>query len=837
MKNNRLFHNLILLAGIALVPAGCSAMNQFEDYKEASAQAANEPDVTLAEYWWPDMTSTWTPIGWPDHSFKYSVFYNGTILLAPASDSLHPHSQVWQGEDFQLTFQASPGGEPWQIPAIPVHMRLSADEGRGIQEWVPDHEAPVLRTEFRHKDGFVLCSDMFAHIKSGKSVKTSLEPEYGWIRISVKHVDEYYHPKRAKMSILLTRRMIYNQVYRPDRLTALKQLALFGTNSGARVMDADRKVRISVLGATPAVVGQVPRWQEILVSLTEISANAYNLVIDLPCEEGAYVDVILPAMVDDPDDTAAEEAVTYDGALKSADAFWASQKPSEGAVFEVPEDFINEALEANLKFLPVLGEKDYENGEYCYLSSTLVYEGLWTTPGSMIFHMFLDQMGWFPMTEHYSEVFFTRQGTSTAPGPSFTPHPGYFSSPRYLAAIDWMTDHGAIMQQIATHALLSGDKQFIDKWTGPLVKACDFIKDMSLMEHSGIPGLLPPAWSSDEQLAQQSTWNLAWNYKGLVTTVRLLEKINHPRAEEFRAFADQYKETFLEAYRKLAMDGPRWTDKNGRLRYQPPTALAVEGEANLPPSLMVDYPGLPEGYTVMSDAFYLDCGPLCLVWSGLMDADDPIMKDILDFFREGPNWELQSALAPFGALERAVLVHEMSSCEPCYSFNMFHNWQKGDREHYLEGMYSLLVGSISQKTYISCEHRHHVQGTLFSYPLAFYFSKLAVVDDQIEVGSLHLLRFCPLAWVSKEKPMRIANMPTEFGPIDLTVQLSQDGSTLEVSFSNSWDDAGTNSISAGSDTIHGAPDGVVLHVPPVPGLRSVRVNEKKYSASKGEIKL
>ena len=160
---------------------------------------------------------------------------------------------------------------------------------------------------------------------------------------------------------------------------------------------------------------------------------------------------------------------------------------------------------------------------------------------------------------------------------------------------------------------------------------------------------------------------------------------------------------------------------------------------------------------------------------------------------------------------------------------MFHNWKKGDREHYLEGMYSLLVGSISQKTFISCEHRHIVQGNMFSYPTAFYFAKLSVIDDQIEPGSLHLLRFCPLAWVRSDKPSRWLRMPTEFGPIDLELQLSEDGKTLEISFSHDW---GTP---AESDGFHGAPAAVTLHVPPVPGLKTVRVNGKKYAASKGEI--
>ena len=773
-----------------------------------------EPDVEVAKGWWPDMTGTWTPVGWPDHYFKYSVFYNGTILITPWPEAW-PRGQKWAGEDFQLSFRSGTAA-PFDIPPRPTAMRLTGDAGLGNQCWVPGHETPVLRTEYPHKDGYVLATDIFAHITSGGDVQTSLEPEYAWVRLQVLHLDGYYHPERVQMSVLLTHRFIFHQVYEPDRITPLKPLELVTSGGDVRVMTEEGAVRLSVLGAETAG-GDGPR-----VRMDKLSDSQYNLVFDLPAKEGAYVDLLIPVLADKPENSQAEEKMTYAGALASADAYWASLRPAEEATFHVPEPYVNEAVAANLKYLPVLGEKNYQNGQYTYISSTLVYEGMWSTPGSMIFDMFLDQMGWYDMTAKYTEAFKWSQGCATAPGPSYKLHPGYFSPPRHIVAIDWLSDHGALMQQVATHALLSNDPAFIEEWTEPLVKACDFIKDMSLMEHPGVPGLLPCGYASDEAFPQQSAYNQAWNYKGLVDAVRLLRRIGHPRAEEFAQFAAAYKERFQAAYRKAAEEGDRWTDKEGRTRYQPPVFFASEGKPNLPDWMLVNYPGLPEGYTFMSDGFYLDTGPLCLVWAGLLDADDPIMVDMLDFFREGPNWALQNTSSPYEPLDRAVLVHEMSSCEPCYSWNVFHNWKKGDREKYLEGMYSMLVGSLSQKTYISCEHRHKVQGTMFSFPLAFYLAKLSVIDDQIQPGALHLLRFCPKVWVRKDDPSAFRNMPTEYGPIDLQFNLSGDGKTLQVQFSHQW---------------HHAPAEVVLHIPPIEGLKHVSVNGKRYSVKGGPLRL
>ena len=774
-----------------------------------------EPDVEVAKAWWPEQYNVWTPLGWPDHYFKYAVLYNGTIIVSPAApSSKKPHAKVWNGEDFQLTFCASEDGHGYPIPAAAVLLR-DHDGGLGVQSWDPAHDTPVLRTEFRAKDGVVLETEVFAHVPEAAPVRTSLEPEFARIRVRVKYLESYYHPSTYKMSVLLSR-IFFGHV---DNMKLSPDIALFpgahcdkalrcapesfGTGcDGYRITQvADSLVRMDVLPGPEAEV-----------SFAEVAPGLYKLLLSFPARVGAHADLIFPVLCQKREDADREAAISHEEALAQSDPYWASLRPATAATFEVPESYITDALAENFKLARVLAERDYVSGEYSYISGVWQYDAFWPTPGSMISAMFMDPMGYFADTERYSEVFLHNQGSSVAPGAAFRLHPGYFSSPRDLESVDWLTDHGAVMWQVATHALLTGDRAFIDHWTEPLLRACDFIKDYSLSEHPGIPGLLPAGWSTDEEVPVQSVWNLAWNYKGLSTVVRLLEKTGHPRAQEFSAFQQQFRQTFLQAYRKVVEDGPRWTDDQGRIRYRPPQELYTDGASRFQTD------GRPMGHTFMTDAFYLDGGPLCLVWAGLMDADDPVMQDMLAFFREGPNWKIRK---PFPwSLDRAVLDHEISSCEPCYSFNAFHSWQLGDREHYLEAMYSILVGSISQNTYISCEHRHGIQGTLFSFPLGICLARLAVIDEQIEPGALHLLRFCPLAWLKADRPARFLMMPTEFGPVDLTLQLSADGKTLDVGFSGEWRDR---------------PGQIILHVPPVPGLKKVSVNGKKYHASAGEI--
>jgi hypothetical protein len=208
-------------------------------------------------------------------------------------------------------------------------------------------------------------------------------------------------------------------------------------------------------------------------------------------------------------------------------------------------------------------------------------------------------------------------------------------------------------------------------------------------------------------------------------------------------------------------------------------------------------------------AFYLDGGPLFLVFAGLMDAGDELMRSNRSWFREGPH---RKTYQDNGLCWQAPsLHHEMSSCEPCYSWVYFHSWQLGDRARFLEGMYSLFAGASSRQTYTVCETRGGITGVTPCLP-GVWLARLAAIDDQIREDEIHLLRLMPLAWLRTDRPARFENMPTEFGPVTLTAKLAASGRELQVTLAPKF---------------RAAPKRLVLHVPPVQGLAAVRFNGKE----------
>jgi hypothetical protein len=169
--------------------------------------------------------------------------------------------------------------------------------------------------------------------------------------------------------------------------------------------------------------------------------------------------------------------------------------------------------------------------------------------------------------------------------------------------------------------------------------------------------------------------------------------------------------------------------------------------------------------------------------------------------------------------QRAVLTHEISSCEPCYSFNIYASWDAGDRERFVEGLYGLLHGGISTQTFTSVEHRHGISGLPATGALFVGLLRLAVIDDQLADDELHLLRLCPLAWLREDHRTRFERVATVYGPVSVRFRLTDGGTglTLEV-----------------EPAFRHRPARTLVHVPPVPGLRTLAVNGAEHQVMPGD---
>lgn len=741
----------------------------------------HEPTMSDAMSWWSELPAKWTPVGWKDHIFRFNILYNGMISAIP---DLNPRTQRWTGQGMQL------GVWPNAKVGFPGHVIDPQDNASVLQGW-DDVDAPVLWSEWAH-EGLLLRSRVFAHVPTPEEQHRGDEPIYAWIRLSIHDVlPALPVPAHYGFNLLLSAPYIrtgamsirYNIAVEKDKRRYPRELTYEprGGNGadGGLVTEPDGRIRIGVASGHEFTVEAVPATAE----------NPDSLVhLDLPTREGCCVDVLLPIFPVERDEFVRELALGWDGALHAANGFWAPQ-PSTAAAFVTSERHIDETVRHNLKLTRIIAERDPATGYESLLTGSWAYADLWSTPACMQIVMFLDALGHHETAARYLQMYIDSQGSVLPVGDFYRPHPGSLGPPKSIAACVWTADHGAIIWALANHGLVTGDDAWLETALPVIVGGCEFIRDARRIEgHPGVRGIMPPGVATDMPTHIQSVWADAWAHKGLSTAARLLRRLGDRRAASWSREAADYRRTFREAFSAKLASMPTWTDEEGQRHRLAPMSLYGEKDFEL------------------RNAFYLDTGPLVLVFGGLLEADEPAMLSTVKWFREGPPrriyrydsdcWQVPS------------LHHEMSSCEPCYSWNVFHSHQLGDREHFLEAMYSLLAGAISRQTYTVCETRGGVTG-LAATTIMVYLARLAVVDDQVAEGELHLLRMMPLAWLREGCGSRFLNMPTEYGPVSLEAHLAEDGRTLHVR----WD-----------PRFRRAAERVLLHVPPAAELGRILVN-------------
>ncbi|MBI4623318.1 MAG: hypothetical protein HY736_08890 [Verrucomicrobia bacterium] len=806
---------------------------------ETSPAAATEPNVEIAKTWWPPLRNVWTPVGWKNHFFRFNVIYNGTIVGQPHIERRRRKDTApWYKDSVQLTFTPSADGQVSfgpdlqpvetvdtektdrpnlnaRIPprVIPPAYELGdgPDRGLGLQSWDPAHPTPVLRTHWPiSKDfwtttmgGIVLQQEVFGHVPGARDVQTGIEPLYAWIRLSVTHVDELKAPEKFSFivhigNVNIARHRVNNLTVYPDLAHYQRELAAEkfteDGKSGYRFLEDDGRVRFAALPAAPGVHAFLYRELCPLNEGMIYGSKEYYLRVTLPAKKGAHADLLLPMIPGARAGVDAEMNLGFESALAESDRYW-SVKPATAAVVDTPEDLVNKAVEYSLKFSELVAEKNPHTGDYSFHLGSWYYDVLWASSCVPRVYGIFDTLGYHQAGAKYLEIFRKNQGSVKPPGPAYAMHPGYYSTPKNLTAIDWLSDHGEILEAVCRHALRSGDREFIARWQDSVIKACEFIADArKITGHDGVPGLMPPAVATDRLVATQEIKSDAACYEGLVTAVRLLRMRGHPRAEEFAVQARSYRDAFQKAYRQAAEKMPQWTDAQGRKHRLAPASLSPGGD--------------------VFHHFYLDSGPMNLIGAGLVDADDPLMHSTVEFFRTGPNTSIHDPRGLFA--QRPILVHEISSAQ-IKGGHMDYSWKLGDRQRWLEGLYGMLTGGMSDQTYIQCEHRNNIWGLVRHHIVEDV--ALSVIDDHIVEDELHLLRLTPKAWFRSDYLTRFEKIATEFGPVTLTFKLTDAGQNLEVHYQPKF---------------RQTPKRVVLHAPPVTWLQRITVNGKAFAVKAGE---
>jgi hypothetical protein len=768
---------------------------------------------------WPDQRGHWAPVSWKDHLHDFNVFYNGTILANPAGSGLNrnvePEDQVFAAE---LRVRIA-GGDPGVEDLDRSLMNGQAPTGLQVASWAPG-AAPVyvLNHPVKGCAAFVDQSQ-FAHVPGGKAVVRGDEPLFLWLRFQVSDVITIINAC-ATLSCAVTvlkpsivpnmgsfNGVNFNYGFgipaypcalcldQPADASAVAYLRLCPHPSvGEQPFRAGRRNRLAIPGGQrDATVAYVR--SRLFESAHE---SLGHLVLGLRAVPGARVDLVIPMVPVEDAVLDRELALGYDGALLEAQAFWKKELRTATAV-RLPEPLLQGYVDVFPRLAAMIAEKHPANGEYAWTSGSYQYEASWQTPTALACYA-MDSLGHGREVDKYLEIYRLHQGETAPPSPSIQEHPGYLGSPRTIAFVDWITDHAATLWAAANHGLMSMDRGFLGRWEAPIIRACEFIKHARRIRgHQGYRGILPAAVYNDCKTASQSCWTDAWYHRALRTSARLLRAMGNRRAAEFEKEADEYRRAFQEAYRGVVASSQKWRAPDGSsVPFTPPTLAGARGfEA--------------------AHAFSLDMGAMALVFGELFPAEDPIMRASVRWFREGPQ---VGHFRPFSSeFQLPVLHHEISSCEPVYSWNVFHSYELGDRERFTAGLYGMFAAGGCRQSFVSCETREAVFGNCFTHGTALMLMRMAVVNESAD--ALHLLRMAPLAFF-EDGGFQWKNVPTWFGPISISARYDEPRKRLEIRY---------------APPTRSSPKKTCLHLPPFEALSSVTCNGRQLPVNATTLEL
>lgn len=706
------------------------------------AGAEAEPTYEQAVARWPDMRRPIAFLGLKDHPDEFAVMWNGnpswrSVMRTDADRRLFRDRR---DESLQVTFAI--GDKP-------------DFEGRETEDGtttpgLAEGYLPLTEIELR-RGGVVLTQEAFVAGETSSCAAPQWDaPAFLRVRFTVREPGAGNAPIRLWAHLapnhttyaMSTRRNVRIQPVAPLYPRELRlEHRMVVDDRGLAIMAADQEFRFHARLPDELNSTASREWQ--------MDRNVAEFT--LPPRTGGSVELTFPFRPLAPERLRTASRSGFAEARQAVTECW-KREIARGMQVEVPEEPLNRLWRFSVPLAFITADR-YPNGDLVLKTSPQQYEAYWPTPNAM--HLVeLAIRGYREEVAAFLEPFLDserRQPVSNT-GASFTSSRGFISGPAEHLAISWVSDHGAILWAASEYFLLTRDQKFLDRWLPAMLEGLEWIASQraaTRLRGGPAAGLLPVGRATDADMQGHFVWSDAWVYRGLASVCRVLEAIGHPQAARWREERDDYRAAFQKALRRQIERTVRWVDRSGSQIPFVPYELRQTNADNL-------------------HAFYLDTGPTVLGVAGLVDPTDETMTWALKWLTEGPDaGRANPDWSDFS--ERPSLRFEMSSAEPCYSWNVYLRYLRNERLRFLEGFYSLAAGSVSRKFLGGVETRDGIQGVPVMNAVINHHLRNMLVFESEDGRGLDLLRNAPSSWLRAGRRIRVERAETYFGPLSLEV--------------------------------------------------------------------
>ena len=675
-------------------------------------------------------------LGWPNVCQEFYVLSNGAIGVSSGSGAGTGHPPA---EHFAVQFGVG------EKPQFKEHGDPS------VTQKIEDGYHIIVHTKW-HSGDAGLASVALAYPLAGEEVRTGNEPLAALVRLARFGKDK--PPLWLKI--------------RPDQWGGPHK-PLTGL-AGARIESTSLATRASSGAPVPCGAGVSPAPQSRVggagsallltaggrtvlgldaakASIAAASDQEVLVKIDLePVQE--HVDLVLPYIAVDKSLVANAMAVGF-GEIESRTKRYWDRLLAAGATIDTPDPVVNNLYKTLLARTLVTADLDTQ-GDYALKTSPIIYDAVWLHATAYGIEG-LARRGHFRQARQYLEAAFRWQGSQSSDAKTYTTWKGFFNAPPRYTALLWINFHGWMQWAAARYFRFSGDLPWLKEKLPALIDSLEWTTSQRRLTMRGDPGgdrpdnygWLPPGRVTDGS-AGTSTFTDCINWMGFNELTTLLERIGHPRAREFRAVADDYRDSILRGLRRAA----------GR---REPVRVADGSYVPYVPGYL-ESAGHEE---TMWYAAVVDGGLEGIVDSGIMPPGEPI-----------EDWVL-------GNLEDNLFVIAPNLADEAYFLGHGCAYLRRDRpELAIYTFYSVIASHMSRQTLTTFEHRSWGANRVYDlapWPLGYYTRMLAgmLAWDESE-DELVYCRATPRAWLDPGKRIRVERLQTRFGPTSFTLDGKHD---------------------------------------------------------------
>ena len=297
----------------------------------------------------------------------------------------------------------------------------------------------------------------------------------------------------------------------------------------------------------------------------------------------------------------------------------------------------------------------------------------------------------------------------------------------------WTACNGWALWAMAEHARLSDDRAWLAAHKKAILDGCQWIiRERNFSKEkpdNPCRGLLHGKFVCDMPDAGNVkgvgyfAYTDAISYLGLHEMAQVLADWDHPEGAGLLKEAESYRKDIDAAIERL-------TDKSSNPWYVPWALHA--------PKYKDEY-------------FNGACGPINLAFGGVLSRDDPRIAQVIrwniDRIHKGSPEESATA-SMFYSQDLAIVLME-----------------QGRVEEFLRMFYTILAANVSHQTLTTCEWRSNTQPHVHSISSLIRMFRTMMVQERD--GGLYLLQGIPRRWLEDGQELKIAELPTWYGPLSL----------------------------------------------------------------------